>query len=122
VGQPSGGTGEQTLRRCVGRCELEPGSAGAVRDGHRGEEPDAQPIAPAISRSSRRIQTACGARQEALLCPSEAQFGCPKEKEAVAATGTGPAPRHVGSAGVSQLHARALQRVREALNVRPLLL
>lgn len=85
AGQTSAGAGKQTIRRCVGRRELEPGSAGTLGGGFRGEEPDPQPIAPAISRSARPIQAARRARQEALLRPSEAPLARPKEKKAVAA-------------------------------------
>ena len=62
VGQTSAGTGQQTLRRCVDRGGLEPGSAGALGGGVRGKPSDPQPIAPSISRSTRSIQAACGAR------------------------------------------------------------
>ncbi len=92
VGQTSGGAGKQTLRRYVGRRELEPGSAGTVRGGVRGEESDPQPIALAISRSARPIQAARGARQEALLRPAEAPIERPKEKKAVASPSLESAP------------------------------
>jgi hypothetical protein len=62
VGQTSGEPGEQTLRRLLGRRVFEPGLAGAIRGGFRREEPDAQPVAPAISRDTGCIEAARDAR------------------------------------------------------------
>lgn len=81
MGQASARTGEQTPWRRVDRREFEPGSAGAVGSGLRGEESGAQPVASAISGGTRPIQAASSTRQKALLHPGEAPLEHQKGKE-----------------------------------------
>ncbi len=121
MGQASTGTGEQTLRRCMGHHEFEPGPAGSVRSSLRGEKSRPQPIAPAVSRSARVIQAPSRTRQAALLYSREAQPERPKEEKEVGAarndgdlltfvaSGRGPSQSVGGSTnGPTNSHARTI--------------